>query len=78
VILTPQQSAKSLAAIEVEFVSGKAAETRMSNAELETLRCGVPAARGLVLLEALAKGKPAQINIAYLDDNHLSIRVTPC
>jgi hypothetical protein len=45
---------------------------------LEALRCGVPAARALPLLAALASGKPAQISIAYLEDNHLNIRVTPC
>jgi hypothetical protein len=77
-ILTPQQSDKALAAIEVDFVSGKADETRMLDAGLEALRRGIPAARGLPLLEALARGKPAQLSIAYLDDNHLNIRVTPC
>ena len=77
-ILTPRQSNKSLAALEVEFVSGRTQETTMQEAGLEALRIGVPAARGLPLLAALAVGKPAQISIAYLDDNHLNIRVTPC
>jgi hypothetical protein len=77
-ILTPRQTEKSLAVIEVDFVSGKTQETTMQTAGLETLRLGAPAARGLPLLAALASGKPAQISIAYLDDNHLNIRVTPC
>lgn len=77
-ILTPRQSERSLAAIEVDFVPGRADETRMKDAELETLRCGIPAARGLPLLSALACGKFTQISLAYLDDNHLNIRVTPC
>lgn len=77
-ILTPRQSEKTLAVIEVDFVSGKAQETTMQAAGLEVLRRGAPAARGLPLLAALASAKPAQISIAYLDDNHLSVRVMPC
>ncbi len=77
-ILTPLQTEKSLAAIEVEFVSGNAQETTMQDAGLEALRRGVPAARGLPLLAALAGSRAGQIKIAYLDDNHLNIRVTPC
>lgn len=77
-ILTPQRSEKSLASIDVDFVSGKMPETAMQDAELEALRCGVPAARGLPLLAALASKKPAQVRIAYFDENHLDLRVTPC
>lgn len=77
-ILTPRQGDKTLAAIEVDFVSGKAEETTMQDAGLEALRCGVPAARGLPLLSALASSKAAQVSIAYFDDNHLNIRVVPC
>ncbi|ADE10593.1 beta-ketoacyl synthase chain length factor [Sideroxydans lithotrophicus] len=77
-LLTPQQTERSLAALEVDFVLGKTTETTMKDAGLEALRRGIPAARGLPLLAALAGGKPAQISIAYLDDNHLDIRVSPC
>ncbi len=77
-ILAPHKSEKSLAEIEVDFISGKATETVMQDAGLEALRRGVPAARGLPLLSALANGNAAQIVIAYFDDNHLNIRVTPC
>lgn len=77
-ILTPRQSERSLAAIEVDFVSGKTDETPMRDTELEVLRCGVPAARGLPLLAALARGKETPISLAYFDNNHLNIRVTPC
>ncbi len=76
--LTPQQSDKTLAAVEVDFVSGKVEETAMPDAGLEALRRGVPAARGLPLLAALAGGGPAELLIDYLDDNHLNIRVIPC
>lgn len=77
-ILTPRQSERSLAAIEVDFISGKTDEARMQDAGLEALRGGVPTARGLPLLAALACGKPTQIRLAYFDDNHLNIRITPC
>jgi hypothetical protein len=77
-ILTPRQTAKSLAAIEIDLVSGKTTETKMQDVGLEALRGGVPAARGLPLLAALAAGKTAQINLAYFDANHLDLRVTPC
>ncbi len=76
-ILAPRQTGKSLAAIEIELASGKSDETTMPEAGLEALRRGIPAARSLPLLAALASGKPAQTSIAYFD-NHLDIRVTPC
>jgi len=77
-ILSPRQNEKSLAAIEMEFISGKTEETTMKDAGLEILRRGIPAARGLPLLSVLSNIKSAQICIAYFDDNHLNIRVTPC
>jgi hypothetical protein len=77
-ILTSQRSEKSLASIEVDFVSGKVQETAMQDAGLEALRRGVPAARGLPLLAALASGEAAQLSIAYFEDNHLNLRVMPC
>ncbi len=77
-ILSSQQTDKALAALEVEFISGKAQETTMPDAGLETLRRGVPAARCLPLLAALASGQQATLTIDYLGDNHLNIRVIPC
>lgn len=77
-ILAPQQSKQSLAAIEMNFVSGTTDATIMQKGELEVLRCGVPAARGLPLLAALANGKNTEISLGYFDNNHLRIRVTPC
>jgi hypothetical protein len=78
VVLTPQQGAHSLAMIELEFKPGKAKETEMTNAELEALRRSVPAAKCLPLLAALASNKRTIIQIAYFDENHLSVGVTPC
>ena len=77
-ILTPRKSERSLAMIEVDFQTGSADETTMQDAALEALRRGIPAARGLPLLSALAKAQTAQLTIAYFAENHLSIRLTPC
>ncbi|HLP98934.1 MAG TPA: beta-ketoacyl synthase chain length factor [Sideroxyarcus sp.] len=76
-ILTPWRSERSLAEIEVELRSGSGQEAVMQDAALEALRLGVPAARSLSLLAALASGKAAQIELGYFD-NHLNVRVTPC
>jgi hypothetical protein len=77
-ILTPRRTEKSLATIEVVLVPGNGQEAVMRDSGLEALRSGVPAARGLPLLSALASGAAAQVCIAYFDGNHLDIRVTPC
>lgn len=77
-ILTPKQSERSFAMMELAFLPGKTQETTMLDAELEALRCGVPAARALPLLFALSSGKSMQVSIAYFDNNHLNICVTPC
>ena len=77
-ILAPRQNERSLARVELDFVSGTTNETAMQDAGLEALRRGVPAARGLPLLAALAGGKSTQIRIAYFENNHLNLRVTPC
>lgn len=77
-ILAGRRNERSLAMLEVDFVSGTTADTTMQNADLEALRLGIPAARGLPLLAALASGQSAQISIAYFAQNHLSVRVTPC
>ncbi len=77
-ILASAQTNKSIAMLDIDFVPGPASDTTMPDAGLEALRQGVPAARALPLLSALALGKPAELRIAYLDDNHLSVRVAPC
>jgi hypothetical protein len=77
-ILAPCRTERSIAMLEVDFVSGPAVETMMPDAGLEVLRAGIPAARALSLLGALAAGTERQISLNYLDDNHLTIRVVPC
>jgi hypothetical protein len=62
----------------MDFATGTTEESIMQEGELEVLRRGIPAARGLPLLAALAGSKSAEISIAYFDNNHLRICVTPC
>jgi len=53
------------------------APTRMDGPALEALRCGNPAARGLPLLQALARCATTQIVLQYLDGCHLAVNVGP-
>lgn len=55
-----------------------AAPDRLADPELEALRSSIPAARGLVLLEAIARRKPTTVCIDYLTPETLRIEVTPC
>lgn len=52
--------------------------TSMEEAGLETLRSGNPAARSLPLLAAIAGHRATPLCLEYLEDQRLSIRVTPC
>jgi hypothetical protein len=77
-VLSAQQSELSLAAMELTFASGQQPDTTLQHPALEALRLGVPAARGLPLLSSLAHCKSEEICIAYSNNNHLKIRLTPC
>lgn len=77
-LLTPEKSERSLALLELDWQSGRPGETLMQEPALEALRLGVPVARGLPLLAALAGQMPAQIDIAYLAGGQLSVKVSPC
>jgi len=54
------------------------AADRVDHQELEALRAAIPAAQGLVLLEAIAKRRATTVNIAYLEPQTLRVEVTPC
>jgi len=74
-VLSPQASARSLAHIRVELTD--AAAHTLPDPALEPLRVGIPAARGLPLLLALAQRAPAQVVLDYLDSCRLLVTVTP-
>lgn len=75
-ILAPQRSARSLARISVALTNDDA--DRMTESELEDVRTSIPAARGLPLLRAIAKGESTTLVIDYLDATRLSIEVESC
>ena len=48
----------------------------MEPAELESVRVGIPAARGLPLLQLLARGKPGRVVLEYMEGMGLAVEVT--
>ncbi|HEV2009092.1 MAG TPA: beta-ketoacyl synthase chain length factor, partial [Burkholderiales bacterium] len=77
-VLTPDATARVFARLEVDFMPGKASATRMADRGLEALRAGVPAARCLPLLCALARGTTEIITLEYIAGSHLDVQVAPC
>ncbi|MGO4811552.1 beta-ketoacyl synthase chain length factor [Cupriavidus sp. 2MCAB6] len=74
-VLLPEPTPRSLARLDVTLAEAPA--SRMADPALERLRQGVPAARALPLLQALAQGGPREVVIDYLDDLRLRVAVTP-
>ncbi len=77
-VLSPERGAHSLAMIEVASGAAGGAATRMPDEGLEALRSGVPAARSLPLLAALARGARDTLVIDYLEDLQIQVSVAPC
>ena len=77
-VLTGNKTDRSLAALEISISSQHSASTPMANAPLESMRKGVPAARGLPLLAALAAHTQKQISLDYVAGNQVIVAVQPC
>jgi hypothetical protein len=75
-VLMPQPGPHSLAHIQVDLVEAPA--DRVTLAQLEALRCRIPSARGLPLLQVLAEGRGARVILEYLDPLNLAVDVLPC
>ena len=75
-VLAPGASAHSLARISVSL-SGDAAHT-LEDAALEQLRLGVPAARSLPLLRALAQRQSGRIVLDYFEQLRIAVEISPC
>lgn len=75
-VLAPEATDKVMARIEVTLSDASA--DSCDQPSLEHLRLTVPTARGLPLLQAIARGEPAQVVLDYLDDTRLSVKVLPC
>jgi len=79
-VLAPQSSERSIARVALagdSYLTTKAADI-MDNAALESLRQTIPAARGLPLLQAIAKAQARPLALGYLDDVQLAVEVAPC
>lgn len=74
--LMPAQSARSLARIEVSLADAQPAS--LAEPELEVLRRAIPCARGLPLLQAVARGASKQVILDYLAPLRLAVAVAPC
>jgi hypothetical protein len=75
-VLTAQATDHALAALDVSYVAKATTATSMADDALERVRAGVPAARGLPLLAALARETSAVVILAY-GDHHLRVEATP-
>jgi len=77
-VLAPQATDRAVATLDVAFVAQETDATRMADPGLEALRTGVPAARSLPLLAALARGVRDTVVLEYVVGTHLRVAVTPC
>ena len=77
-VISPQVTSQAIAALEISFSPRSENETRMRDPCLEALRSGVPSARSLTLLGALARAAAETIVVACAADNQLRIAVAPC
>ncbi|MHB1093620.1 beta-ketoacyl synthase chain length factor [Thiobacillus sp.] len=74
--LSPQRSAQSLARIEVSLADD--APDALAEPALEALRIAIPAARGLPLLQAVARGEACRVVLDYLTPLRLAVVIEPC
>jgi hypothetical protein len=76
-VISPQRSVRTLADLSIELRREADPETILDDPALEALRAGVPAARALSLLAALARGRRQEVIIPHVANNRLAVGVTP-
>jgi hypothetical protein len=77
-ILTGKKTERSLAELDIGISQVKSGGTPIANAQLECLRRGIPAARGLSLLTTLAVRARNQVSLDYVAGNNVTVAVQPC
>ena len=77
-LLAPQATARAVAALQVTFMPQEMDASSAADPGLEALRTGVPAARCLPLLAALARGTRETVILECVAATHLHVAVTPC
>ena len=75
-VLSPGRSARSIAHITVSLSESTA--DVFDNADFETLRNGIPAARGLPLLAAFAQRRDKRVVLDYFDYSRLAVDIALC
>jgi hypothetical protein len=75
-VFSPERTPQSLARLEVALTD-EAFDT-MRQPQLESLRASIPAARGLPMLELLAKQESGRTIIEYLDIARAAVHIEPC
>jgi hypothetical protein len=75
-VLSPRRGVRSLARIAIAVSAD--AGNRLSDSALEQIRAGVPAARALPLLQAIAKGESGACVLDYLDNSGLRVEIESC
>ena len=76
-VLAPARRQHSLARLTIAIEPTLQAMSRMSEAGLDGLRTGNPAARALPLLAALARREAAELFVPYVHSQALRLTVTP-
>lgn len=74
-VLSPHRTASTMATLHLRL-GGEAVST-LPHAALEAMRAQIPTARGLPLLQHLARGEAGSVVLAYLDDLSLTVDVQP-
>lgn len=74
-LLAPQSVAGQHGKLSLQL--GDAPLTTMNNAALEQVRLGIPAARGLPLLQAVAQQKQVQTQLEYVNGRSLQVDFVP-
>jgi hypothetical protein len=77
-VLAPEPTRRASAAFEVAVLQAGGKPTGMSDSGLEQLRLGIPAARALPLLEALARKTQGDVVLDFQTETQLRISVGPC
>ena len=75
-VLSATKSERSLASLSIELVPDKSTPTACDDASLEALRCAIPAACGLPLLQALARGEERVQTLALTYLPTLTLKVS--
>lgn len=77
-LLLPERTSGSLSTMHVTIVLDGHKASTMAQPELEAIRTGVPAARGLPLLAAIAARRSGPVLIPYLGASFVAVDIEPC